>query len=415
MAALLASQWSTAAGLAQLSDATRRAFLGRSAAAAAATAAAPLVLPSGAAADVAATTTNSAATAGAGAGGTAAVAAASGTAPFAIEGGKAVKIPPIGTGAWAWGDPLFWGYDPKNDGELQEVFDYAVEANVGFFDTAELYGFGRSEQNIRRFRDALPKNSNQVSIATKFAPLPYLTKREQVVSHAKASVERLGAPIDLYQIHFPNAWSNAAYWDGLADCFDQGLVRSVGVSNYGSDAVRACAEALGKRGIPLSSNQIQMSLLYRNPLDNGLKATCDELGVKVIAYSPLALGFLTGKYSKDRLPSGPRSALGASLFADGSAFPKLEQTMRDVAAAHGDAPLAQVALNWVRSKGAVSIPGARNLRQLKSNLGTLDWSLTAAEEEALDMASAAVPSLTDVSKSPFPKEDLFTKLRMFDS
>ena len=118
---------------------------------------------------------------------------------------------------------------------------------------------------------------------------------------AKDSMRRLGRPIDLYQIHFPNAYANEAYWDGLGDAYEQGLVKAVGVSNYGSEAVRACHASLAKRGIPLSSNQIQMSLLYRSPLDNGLKETCDELGVQTIAYSPLALGLLTGKYSSTKV------------------------------------------------------------------------------------------------------------------
>jgi pyridoxine 4-dehydrogenase len=98
----------------------------------------------------------------------------------------------------------------------------------------------------------------------------------------------------LYQIHFPNAWSNEAYWDGLAMAFDKGLVKSVGVSNYGVDATRACHDALAKRGIQLASNLIQLSLLYQHPLDNGLKQVCDDLGIKVLSYSPLAFGMLGG-------------------------------------------------------------------------------------------------------------------------
>ena len=118
-------------------------------------------------------------------------------------------------------------------------------------------------------------------------------------------------PIDLYQIHFPNAFANAAYWEGLADAYDQGLVKQVGVSNYGVAAVRACHAALAKRGIPLTSNQIQYSLLYRYPeTHNALLQTCKELNVQVLAYSPLALGLLGGKYrtldSVQKVGGGPR-------------------------------------------------------------------------------------------------------------
>lgn len=216
--------------------------------------------------------------------------------PLTIRNGKAM-LPKMGVGAWAWGDSLFWGYNPKEDAELEEVFRTATERGVGFFDTAELYGIGRSETLIKDFTSRLtPELASGTSVATKFAALPWRTKRGDVVKAAKDSVRRLGRPIDLYQIHFPNAYANEAYWDGLGDAYEQGLVKAVGVSNYGKEAVRACHASLARRGIPLSSNQIQMSLLYRSPLDNGLKSTCDELGVQTIAYSPLALGLLTGKY-----------------------------------------------------------------------------------------------------------------------
>ena len=100
-----------------------------------------------------------------------------------------------------------------------------------------------------------------------------------------------------------------AYWDGLGDCYDKGLVKAVGVSNYGAEAVEAVSKALGARGIPLYSNQIQYSLLYPFANSNGLKAKCDELGVKVLAYSPIGLGLLSGKYSKDKLPEDRKSVV----------------------------------------------------------------------------------------------------------
>jgi pyridoxine 4-dehydrogenase len=130
-------------------------------------------------------------------------------------------------------------------------------------------------------RNVLPFSSKP-QVATKFAALPFRTKASDVVKACEKSVARLGTgrPIDLYQIHFPNAWSNAEYWDGLAMAYEKGLVKAVGVSNYGIDAVRACHDALAKRGIPLASNQIQLSLLYTHPIDNGLLKACDDLGVK---------------------------------------------------------------------------------------------------------------------------------------
>ena len=119
----------------------------------------------------------------------------------------------------------------------------------------------------------------------------------------------------MYQIHFPNSWSNTEYWDGLADVYDAALVCTVSMSNYGSEALCATHAALSKQGIKLMMNQIQLLLLYRWLIENGIMDTCKELDVQVLSYSPLALiGFLMRKYSKDNLPLGPRKELVKPLF-----------------------------------------------------------------------------------------------------
>jgi len=302
---------------------------------------------------------------------------------------------------------------------LKEVFDYALSKNLAFFDTAELYGIGRSEVLLGKFRKeacATREEEEKVIIASKFAALPWRTKRQDVVKACKASVERLGGkPIDLYQIHFPNSWSNEDYWDGLADAYDQGLVKAVGVSNYGVDAVRACHAKLAERGIKLASNQIQMSLLYRWPIDNGLLDACKELDVKVLSYSPLALGFLAGKYNKSNLPSGPRAKIGEQLYKDDNeAYDNLLAVMKDIAGKHNAVP-SQVAINWCISKGTIPIPGARTLNQVKQNLATLEWTLTAEEENLLDEASKKVTGFVTPDKNPFPRTDVNTGLTMYDS
>ena len=223
-----------------------------------------------------------------------------------------------------------------------------------------------------------------------------------------------GEPIDLYQIHFPNAYANEDYWDGLADVYDQGLVKNVGVSNYGVDALRKCHAKLAERGIKLASNQIQMSLLYRWPLENGLLDTCKELDVTVLSYSPLALGYLTGKYNKSNLPKGPRAKIGEQLFAEDSSFDNLQTVMKDIATKH-NGEVSQVAINWAISKGTTPIPGARTLKQVKQNLATLDWRLTDDEVKALDDASSKVTGFVTPDKNPFPREDRDTGLKMYDS
>jgi pyridoxine 4-dehydrogenase len=347
---------------------------------------------------------------------------ASEQAAFAAEASnvmssKKLALPPMGLGAWAWGDSLFWGYDKKNDEELHKVYDYAVSSSSGpvLFDTAEIYGFGRSESLLGDFGQQNGASTDKVLIASKFAAFPFRTKAQDVVKACEASVQRLKRPIDLYQIHFPNAWSNAEYWDGLAMAYEKGLVKAVGVSNYGSEALRACHRVLAERGIPLTSNQIQLSLLYRWPLENGLMDTCRELDVDVLAYSPLALGFLTGKYdSLQNLPSGPRQALGKQLF-EAQDFTNLITLMKEIASRHNGATVAQVALNWTRAKQSIPIPGARTLKQVQQNYAALDWTLTAEEIQLLDQASAKVTNFVQPDKSPFAKEDINTKMKMFDS
>jgi pyridoxine 4-dehydrogenase len=253
-------------------------------------------------------------------------------------------------------------------------------------------------------------------VATKFAAFPFRTKPSDVVKACEQSMARLQRPIDLYQIHFPNAWSNAEYWDGLAMAYDKGLVQAVGVSNYGIDALRACHAALAKRGIPLATNQIQLSLLYTHPIQNGLLAACDDLGVKVLSYSPLALGCLTGKYSIDMPPKGPRNSLFQSLQATPD-YDNLLATMKDIARTHnnGNATPSQVALNWTRAKKTIPIPGARTLGQVQQNYAALDWDLSNAEVAALDQAAAKVTTFIQPNASPFSKEDINTHLKMFDS
>lgn len=339
------------------------------------------------------------------------------------------KLPPIGLGCWAWGDALFWGYNPSQDKDLKEVFDYVVTQTSSpgdtssklpssvLLDTAEVYGFGRSETLIGDFSKNLSsEEQKKVVVATKFAAVPFRSKPENVVKAAQGSLKRLDRPIDLYQIHFPNAFANEAYWDGLADAYEQGLVKSVGVSNYGVDALVACHDALAKRGVPLTSNQIQYSLLYRYPEQNGLLQACKDLHVQVLSYSPLALGLLAGKYRTkedlEKIKGAPRKKLFAESI-ENAEFQRLLSTMERVASNHENANLAQVAINWCRAKGTIPIPGARNLRQVQSNYAALSWDLSPEEVALLD--DAATYSYISPNASPFPKKDKDTGLVMFDS
>jgi aryl-alcohol dehydrogenase-like predicted oxidoreductase len=296
-----------------------------------------------------------------------------------------IQIPPMGIGAWSWGDQRFWNYGRDyNEADIRVVFDASLAAGVNFFDTAETYGSGRSE----RFLGSFVLGANQpVLVATKFFPFPWRLSKTAVPHALRNSLERLNLQrVDLYQVHWPFPPIPVEIWaEGLAQAVQLGLTRAVGVSNYNVEQMRKTSAALAKHGIVLASNQVEYSLLKREVEHNGLLKACQEMGVTLIAYSPLAQGVLTGKYSAEHPMPGmrgfrhPKAALVKAQ--------PLIRLMQATGAAHGGKSLAQVALNWTICKGTVPIPGAKNARQAEDNLGALGWRLSEAEVAALDDAS----------------------------
>jgi pyridoxine 4-dehydrogenase len=285
---------------------------------------------------------------------------------------------------------------------LQEVFNLAVANGINVFDTADSYGTGklegRSEQLLGRFVREYPgsnKVRNQIRIATKLAAYPWRVAPRQWVNAATSSLNRMGLEkMALAQLH----WSTANYaplqerlmWDGLVAVYEAGLVDAVGVSNYGPKQLAKIHRYLEKRGVPLAAVQVQYSLLSRGPRQQDVKAACEDLGIALIAYSPLALGLLTGKYSLDdasSLPGGPRGWLFRQILPG---LDPLLGTLREIGDSRGKTP-SQVATNWCICQGTVPIPGAKNMRQAKENLGALGWRLSEGEMLALEQAADRVP------------------------
>jgi aryl-alcohol dehydrogenase-like predicted oxidoreductase len=302
-------------------------------------------------------------------------------------GSSELYVSPLGIGTWAWGDRLYWGYGQGeySDADLEAAFQASRAAGINFFDTAEIYGRGRSEQLLGRF---LRESGDDVVVATKFFPYPWRLRRADVPKALRASLERLGLErVDVYQIHQPfppvPIWTWMA---GMADAVEAGLVRAVGVSNYNPEQTRRAVAALGERGVRLISNQVDYSLLQRQPERNGLLKLCHDLNVTLIAYSPLAQGLLTGKYTPDHPPSELARRLRYPPHRLAAIQPLLG-LMGEIGQAHGGKTLAQVASNWVMCKGALPIPGAKNVRQARDNAGALGWRLTGEEVVALDAAS----------------------------
>lgn len=318
----------------------------------------------------------------------------------------ASALPPVGVGTWSWGNRLLWRYHSQRDDPLLlHTFQTCIKAGLTFFDTADSYGTGklqgRSEILLGQGLSRLPPGQRQrVIVATKLAPYPWRLGRRGFCKAAAASRQRLGRPIDLVQLHWSTAryapWQEKPLLQGLADQVQLGGAKAVGLSNMGPRRLRRVAGWMADSGVQVRSVQVQFSLLSQQPRQpGGVLEVCRELGIRVIAYSPLALGLLTGRYTVNHCPPGFRGWLFARLL------PHLEPLlalMSELAADHGSTP-AGVAVNWCRAHGTVPIPGLRHPRHVNVMEQALGWMLSADECRALDQASQAVATL--MPQNPF--------------
>ena len=302
-----------------------------------------------------------------------------------------LNIAPLGVGAWAWGTTRLWGYGKEyNRSDVGRAFRASMAEGVTLFDTAEMYGSGASERIIGEMLREGAFEGTPV-IATKFAPLPYRLSARSLLKAVDKSLERLGIEtIDLYQIHFPNPiFKINGLMDALAETVKAGKVRRVGVSNYGADQMKRAHDRLASHGVSLASNQVEYSLLQRAPETNGVLEASRDLGVTLIAYSPIAKGLLTGKYGPggDR-PSGLVRRMGRAFGEQN--LKKIEPVLnilREIGEAHNKQP-AQVALNWlITQRSTFPIPGAKNELQARQNAGALGWGMIGEEAEKLQLAT----------------------------
>lgn len=292
----------------------------------------------------------------------------------------------IGAGTSAWGDTRRWRYGRAyRDSDLRAAFDAAIASGVRFFDTAELYGFGRAESLLGRF---IAESGQAVSIATKFFPYPWRVATSQLLAALRASLARLRVNrVALYQIHWPIGPRSPAFWmEPLAAAVAEGLVQDVGVSNYSASEMRRAFEQLAARGVKLASNQVEYSLLRRGVESSGVLDACRELNVTLLAYRPLAAGVLSGKYTPDSPPPGVRRLRFRGPLL--SSLGPLVRLLHEVGRANGNRTGNQVALNWLICQGAVPIPGAVSAAQAAENAGAAGWRLRPADVAALCEASA---------------------------
>jgi aryl-alcohol dehydrogenase-like predicted oxidoreductase len=301
----------------------------------------------------------------------------------------------MGVGAMVWGDPKglarlhpaqtayggSHGYE-----EEQRALEVSLEAGVNLFDTAAMYSGGAAERRLGELA-----RDREVLIATKY-PSGFSFRVEDFSKELEATLTRLGRGcIDLYQHHYPNARLSITHlMDQVADAVKAGKVKAVGVSNYSAEQMREAHTALARHGIPLASNQVEYSLFHRKPEVDGVLAACRELGIALIAYSPLAGGRLTGKYSAQHragglfrriLPQFNRKALDA--------IQPVIKLLREIGDRYSKTP-SQVAIRWlIENPIVLPIPGAKNGKQASDNAGALSFVLTPEEVKVLDEATLA--------------------------
>jgi aryl-alcohol dehydrogenase-like predicted oxidoreductase len=274
--------------------------------------------------------------------------------------------------------------------EKNAIIKAALDGGINWFDTAEMYGGGVSESSLAAGLKAAGKTDQEVLIATKWLPI------FRTASNMKVTVnDRLrfldGYSIANYMIHQPMSFSSPeTEMNVMADLVEAGKIRSAGVSNFNPNRMRRAHAALAKRGLPLAVNQVHYSLLHRNIETDGTLATAKELGMTIIAYTPLANGLLSGKYHKN-----PELVEKMSGFRKGRIKRNIERTrpliteMEEIASNH-QATISQVALNWlIHFSGdiVVTIPGATKAYQAQDSAGAMNFVLSADELDRLDRAS----------------------------
>src|SRR4051794_28455006 len=288
----------------------------------------------------------------------------------------------IGLGCWQFGSRE-WAYGRDYaDSTAVDIVHRALDLGVNFIDTAEIYGFGNSERIVGR---AIAGRRDEAFVASKLLPVVPPIGGNFIEKRGRASARRLGIDsIDLYQVHWPNpVLPPTTLADGLRRLQDAGVVRALGVSNYGLDGWRGLESHLGR---DILSNQVQYSLAVRKPEQELVPFAADNDRI-VIAYSPLAQGLLGAKYDATNIPKDVRATNPLFLPENLERAGPLLGTLRDVAKAH-DATPAQVALAWViRRRNVIAIPGASSVAQLEANVAAADLDLSDDDDARLAEAS----------------------------
>jgi aryl-alcohol dehydrogenase-like predicted oxidoreductase len=291
-----------------------------------------------------------------------------------------VRVSAIGLGTWQFGSSE-WGYGAEyNRVEAGKIVRRALDLGVNLIDTAEFYGFGRSERIVGA---AIRGRRDEVFLATKIFPigLPFMTPWR-----ARGSARRLGVDrIDLYQLHWPSPlFPPRSTMPRMRRLVEEGLVAHVGVSNHNLAQWQEAERALGG---PVLSNQVLFNLVNRRP-ERELVPWAQQNGRVIIAYSPLGQGLLSGKYQDSPPRNQLRRRRSSFSAANRARLAPLIAALAEIGERHQGTP-AQVSLAWlIRKPNVVAIPGASSVHQLEENVAAGDIVLSDEESARLDSLSA---------------------------
>jgi len=318
------------------------------------------------------------------------------TNPAAVRrrlGRTDIEITPIGLGTWQFAEGKGFDrfvYEGLECQVTNDIVKTAFDGGINWFDTAEAYGWGRSERCLAAALSAAGIADDEVVVATKWMPA-FRTAQSIGKTIIKRRMCLKPYSISLFQVHQPIAFSSVkAQMDAMADLVDLGLIRSVGVSNFKDGWMRRAHAALAVRGLPLASNQVKVSLMNRSIETNGVLHAARELGITIIAWSPLEMGVLTGKFHKDpslldSRPMGRRMVMRTQIEKSRD----LIKTLDEVAEANG-VSAAVVALSWLVNyygDTVVAIPGATKVSQAEQNVTANQLKLSELEMDAIEKAS----------------------------
>jgi aryl-alcohol dehydrogenase-like predicted oxidoreductase len=331
-------------------------------------------------------------------------------------GKTGIKVSELCFGTMTFGGRSFF----KHVGELglkeaTELVDMSLHAGINFFDTADVYSQGLSEELLGK---ALGKRRKDVFVATKVrlpmgpGPNDVGLSRHRIIEGCNASLKRLGTDyIDLYQVHsFDPDTPQEETMRALDDLVRQGKVRYIGCSNYSGWQLMKALAISDKRGWErFVTLQALYSLLSRD-LENEMVPLCLDQGLGILVWSPLSGGLLSGKYRRGKpQPKGTRLSGPQPSFIphdEEKAFDIVDE-LEKIGKAHNGS-VAQAALNYLLAKDGVSsvIIGARTPEQLKDNLKTVDWELSPEEVARLDEMSQPTPVYPYwMQKMPSPSDE----------